>query len=100
MNEITKELLEALKELLAQTGINGSFADNAKAEAILAASRPDDGWIPWKGGECPIDKESTPSVRFRDGAVHVGHAPWPAKYYDWSHTGDPGDIVAYQVVKP
>ena len=64
MNEITKELLEALKdaeEALSHVENNLHVRVNpptlgrmrkaiAKAEAILAAPQPaDDGWIPWKG---------------------------------------------------
>ena len=114
MNEITKELLDALRdaeEALSHVENNLHVRVNpptlgrmreaiAKAEAILAAPQPSaDGWIPWAGGDCPLDKDSTPDIRFRDGAVHASHPSWPATDYDWSHTGDPGDIIAYRVVK-
>lgn len=73
MDEITKELLEALKTIESwnshTTAYAVDFGSNgvrdfyraiarqsiAKAEAILAARDPSyDDWIPWKGGECPV----------------------------------------------
>ena len=106
MNEITKELLDALKdaeEALSHVENNLHVRVNpptlgrmreaiAKAEAILAAPQPSaDGWIPWAGGERPVDTGVV--VKFRSGGIGAHHA----RNYDWRHVNDPVDIVAYQV---
>ena len=83
MNEITKELLDAL--------------------ATLAAPQPaDDGWIPWKGGECPVAHGTVVDVRYRDGWEGDGLA----SKWRWHHATQESsdvkglDIIAYRVVKP
>jgi hypothetical protein len=55
-------------------------------------------WIPWEGGECPVDENATVETRLRGG----GGAPFSdlAGRYRWGHAGAGGDIVAYRVVKP
>lgn len=65
----------------------------------LAADRLSDGWIEWKGGEYPPVRVGTPIyVRHRDTGEHpctVG-----GEYAsDWTHTDEPGDIIAYRIVK-
>ena len=66
----------------------------AKAEAILAAPQPsDDGWIPWAGGERPVD--TIVEVKLRNGGILMNYAC----VYDWRHLNDPVDIVAYRVVR-
>lgn len=111
MNEITKELLDALRdaeEALSHVENNLHVRVNpptlgrmreaiAKAEAALAAPQPsDDGWIPWEGGECPVWSEVVVTARFRFG----GQITSPAKALRWFHAYDEGDIIAYRVVKP
>ena len=102
MDEITKNLLDALKELLAQTGINGSFADNAKAaiakaESALAAPQPSsDGWIPWEGS--PLPDGTKHFVRLRDGE-EIGPDDDPGGWF-WGNDGAADNIIAYRVVKP
>lgn len=62
-------------------------------------AQPDDGWIEWKGGECPVPK-SVPSpvqVRFRDGFERWTDVP---RTLCWIDTGEPNDVVAYRIVKP
>jgi len=54
-----------------------------------------DGWIPWSGGECPIADFVAHEVRFRDGTLFC-EADAVASKWDWRHTGDKGDIVAYR----
>lgn len=57
----------------------------------------DDGWIEWKGGECPEPFQRRVSVKFRNGIVGKRMA---AKFYGWDHRPDaPGyDIIAYRLV--
>ena len=114
MDEITKELLDALKTIESwnshTTAYAVDFGSNgvrdfyraiarqsiAKAEAILAATQPDDGWIPWAGGDCPVGSEVVVTARFRFGGQIIN----PAKALRWFHAYDEGDIIAYRVVKP
>ena len=135
MNEITKELLDALKPFAAffdavehmggnypKTGAIYSVTSHigghrelsvedfkqareiiAKAEATLAAPQPaDDGWIPWEGGECPVEVGTRVDVRYRDGWEGDGLS----FMWRWHHATQKSsdvkelDIVAYRVVKP
>ena len=110
MNELTKELLDALKdaeEALSHVENNLHVRVNpptlgrmrkaiAKAEAILAATEPSyDDWIPWKGGECPVERRDVVMVKGKNGEVDTDKS----HFYDWHHTGSPFDIIAYRVVK-
>lgn len=57
------------------------------------------GWIPWEGGECPVDPEARVEVRSRDGTREIGKCD--PGFFDWRH--DPkhpydADIIAYRVV--
>ncbi|WP_333896617.1 hypothetical protein [Mixta calida] len=58
-----------------------------------------DGWIEWKGGDCPVSSETEVQVRMRDGFIGVA----PACTFRWklaSHDQFPAaDIIAYRVVK-
>ena len=109
MNEITKELLDALQDcervmseelkglLVIQPELKNARAAIAKAEAILADQQPaDDGWIPWEGGDCPVGIEVVTQVKGRGGGVDTDKA----HFYDWQHAGRSFDIVASRVVKP
>ena len=146
MNEITKELLDALKMATLQnqldmlmTGEELRKCESAisKAEAFLADTQssadepvtdsyvqtvPDkcdrivwrgryihlsvgqettpqpseDGWIPWAGGECPVERRAVVRVKAKNGEIDTDKA----HFYDWHHTGSSFDIVAYRVVKP
>ena len=110
MNEITKELLDALKgyeRIMSCFEMDGfetkaARAAIAKAEAALAEPQADaDGWIPWSGGECPVE---TPAhnlfIRFRSGKEASDHAS-RAQSYVWQYEGKahPADIIAYRIVK-
>ncbi len=87
------------------------FAREA-AKAIRALTPPpaepaqhDDGWIEWKGGECPVPVGTLVEVRFRSGEVHVGEA---GASLDWAHADVANgggalsgwDVIAYRIVKP
>ena len=115
MNEIAKELLEALQDcervmsaelkglLVIQPELKKARAAIAKAESTLAAPQPaDDGWIPWEGGKCPVAHGTVVDVRLRLG--HEGCDV--ASNWRWHHATQEssdvkeGDIIAYRVVKP
>ena len=112
MDEITKELLDALKMATLQNQLDMLMTGEelrkcesaiAKAEAILAAPQPSaDGWIPWAGGERPVAHSTIVDVRLRNG--------WEGDLlsfmWRWHHATQKSsdvkelDIVAYRVVKP
>lgn len=56
----------------------------------------EDGWIEWKGGECPVAARAKVDVRFRLGAPAAYHGE-RAKAWDWKHRGGHGDIIAYRL---
>ena len=107
MNEITKELLDALKLAGSIIGHPDDSASKhiayviAKAEAALAEPQADaDGWIPWSGGECPIPEGMAFDLRFRDGAKLIAaSSDWPTAEWDWSCESGPYGIIAYRIAK-
>ena len=108
MNEITKELLEALKgceRIMSCFELDGfetkaARAAIAKAEAALAEPQADaDGWIPWSGGECPLDRLTQVDVRYRNGGELIIGSTCLAGAYDWSHDERDYDIIAYRIAK-
>ena len=157
MNEITKELLDALRMATLQNQLDMLMTGEelrkcesaiAKAKAFLAAPQPsadepvtdsyvqtvpdkcdrivwrgryihlsvgqettpqpaDDGWIPWNGGDCPVEVGTRVDAKFRDGekaynvlAGDYAEDPDSRSATDWSHIESDYDIVAYRVVKP
>ena len=106
MNEITKELLDALKYAASCLGTDGNDPIDviiAKAEAALFTPQPsDDGWIPWKGGDCPVAHSTIVDVRLRN----QGEGRAVASNWRWYHETrgnsilEGADIIAYRVVKP
>ena len=104
MNEITKELLDALKACLkncarwhpADPAVLGAISAIAKAEAALAEPQADaDGWIPWSGGECLVYAGVRVEVLLRNGKKRQEEPGW----LFWSHGQLDGDIVAYRIAK-
>ena len=61
-----------------------------------AAKAEDDGWIPWAGGECPVDENVLVYIRCRDG--HISRKAESAVYWTWHHKNKDYDIIAYKVV--
>jgi len=54
-----------------------------------------EGWLPWSGGECPVEPESRPQYMMRSGKTHLS-GDEEAKRLRWIHNGFYGDIVAYR----
>ena len=52
-------------------------------------------WIPWEGGECPLEDGMIWEAKFRSG-THVKAKGLACR---WNHNGSAGDIVAYRVLK-
>jgi hypothetical protein len=61
----------------------------AAAPAVLG-----DGWIEWRGDECPIPDSAHFDIRFRDGGEERGCNF--ARELRWDHIQSGGDIVAYR----
>ena len=101
--DVTKELLEALKYAAGCLGTDGNDPIDdiiARAEAALAEPQPDaDGWIPWAGGECPVDKKVLVEVKLRSGSAWIDQEAQMGADWLWDHDGGPDDILAYRVVK-
>lgn len=55
-----------------------------------------DGWIDWKGGECPVESYQQVQVHLRDGDNLLGRA---GGYY-WEHDDEESDIIAYRLAEP
>ncbi len=60
-------------------------------EAALAAHN--DGWIPWSGGECPVDGSVMVELRLRDNT----DATDIAENWFWNHCGNEADIISYRL---
>lgn len=60
-------------------------------------NKNDDGWIEWKGGDCPVSFSSRVDVEFRDGEVRLDK---PALHWCWEHDLDENsmEIIAYRVL--
>jgi hypothetical protein len=53
------------------------------------------GFIPWTGGECPVDGESWVEVLFKDQVKDRSKA-WG---FRWDHRNHSEDIIGYRVIK-
>ena len=83
-----------------QTALSRDEFDQIVAKTI-AQSEPDaDGWIEWKGGECPlrggIDGLSI-EYRTASGDIEVA-TEWDILELGWIHQGTYDDVEAYRVV--
>ncbi|MBS6032014.1 MAG: hypothetical protein KIB40_02495 [Pantoea sp.] len=66
---------------------------------ILEQQERGDGWIEWKGGDCPVSSETEVEVRMRDGYVGIA----PADTFRWKlavrDQFPAADIIAYRVIE-
>jgi len=65
---------------------------------IPDAPTPDDGWIPWGGGGCPVDPCTLVQWRLNQG-IESNPDGAPASGRRWEHIRDGLDIIAYRIVK-
>lgn len=56
----------------------------------------EDGWLPWYGGECPVDPDTMVEVRYKGGPA-IGVAQ--AHSICWEHIDKAGDVIAYRIIK-
>lgn len=65
-----------------------------KCECQFEQQEQGDGWIEWRGGECPVPANSRVDIKFRDGDIGLEQsANW-----DWIHLGYRSDIIAYRII--
>ncbi len=67
-----------------------------KIEEAIDLYKPqqsDTSWIPWGGGECPVNDYSWVEVKTRSGFMCADEAG----LYIWDHRADPYDIMFYRV---
>ena len=76
----------------------------SRAEYFHLYPAPDaDGWIEWKGGECPVEKGTLVDVIWRDGRERIGVKALQlggAGHKFWVSDGMVNDIIAYRLHKP
>jgi len=58
---------------------------------------PDNRWITWEGGDCPVDGNTLVEVKFDSG--EPPSIPLKARLYYWGNKPEYSNIVAYRVVK-
>lgn len=63
---------------------------------VSQEERDSDGWIDWNGGDIPVDVNALVDIKKRDGLYLIG---FQAGILNWSHDGNPMDIIAYRIVK-
>lgn len=73
---------------------------------IVAETAPDaDGWIEWKGGECPVEVGALIDVKYRDLHVQLGSKVGDRSAVEmyatthWRNSGGAADIIAYRLHK-
>lgn len=99
--ELEKWLTLTDPVVLHQNLLNGIPARLSQEQLLHLAGyahrKTGDGWIPWDGGECPVDSKSLVNVQMKDGEIFTGA---PARFWDWSHERNfnGGDIIAYKIV--
>ena len=81
-----------------QTVLSRDEFNQIVAEIVADAVRDADGWIEWKGGECPVDVDALVCCKLRSGRVSI--TPYHAGILSWRHNGNAADIIAYRLHKP
>ena len=102
----TTENAEKMRGVMAFKDFAGTVALQALgiADAMLAARQrqpesqpqPDDGWIEWNGGGCPIPDGVRWEYRLRHNNYAIPAGGKPSEYC-WRHDGDGADIIAYRM---
>jgi hypothetical protein len=90
---------EVLGAIVYAAGVHIAYDTWASRRVSDQAGTTDtcDGWIEWKGGECPVNPDDMVNCVLRSGSC-IERAPYAGALW-WSHNGDGGDIIKYRVVK-
>lgn len=75
--------------------IIAAYDDLEHTLGINSETPAEGGWIPWSGGECPVNAYTIVDVRLRDKDLRRRK---DAGEFDWDHYGIYNDIVAYRVI--
>lgn len=72
-----------------------AMIEKANNPSVWELEQSESKWIPWNGGECPVDGEEFVTIKCRDGETGTAMA----KFWDWMHNhADPcGEIIAYRI---
>lgn len=74
-----------------------TILSRAEFDQIVAETAPDaDGWIEWKGGECPVGEGDRIDVKFSDGDEFFD----VSSYWGWGADAGCCNIIAYRPHKP
>lgn len=83
---------------LAKGAVRRADALIVELERTDVSDEPDnEGWIPWAGGECPVDGETRVDVKFRWGG-EIRDEP-AVRFDQWNHASSDADIIAYRIAK-
>lgn len=75
---------------------NAVHARAGEIGVTVGRCEPDDGWIEWGGGECPVGEEQLVRIKVRG---ETGSARGKAGHWSWGHSGCGSDIVAYRLAR-
>lgn len=67
----------------------------AGREELRKNTKPEPAWILWHGGKCPLPENTKCEISSYDGKKTIREAG----KWDWDHTGDGYDIVAYRIIE-
>ena len=65
------------------------------AAMITDSDELGDGWIEWKGGECPVDEEELVETKWSDEDLIINRAG----LFGWHRSDYAANIIAYRVVE-
>ena len=68
------------------------------SEFIALGEAREDSYINCTGGQ-PVSDDIMVDVMFMDGDTDADNNKHSAEWWDWSLTGEPGDIIAYRVIE-
>ena len=86
-----------------QTAVSASVGASVESAHSEKFDQGGDGWIPWRGGNSPVNGDVYVHYRIRSG--HISSTKTHARLLRWWHTSDNSkashdcDIVAYRIAK-
>jgi len=101
--EVSEQMrqLQAVSMCISSNEVSGDGSGESLPE-VSQEERDSDGWIEWKGGDCPVGYHEYVSVKNRDGSICK---KWQAGDLRWEYAGKNAmlnpvyDIIAYCIVK-
>lgn len=96
-----KAALEAVLEHIGRQESHIGTERPLKEPVSAENAQAGDGWIEWKGGDCPVDSEVNIEVRYSGACSYPHWIPQgsKAKEFTWSHGWGLSDITAYRIVQ-